>query len=170
MNRVIVAAALLATGAALWPEAARYRAEWSLADANARLSAALHGRGSAASVEKALSEARDAITALPGDPRAPLATAIALLLLQRGDEAKTTLERAIASSGERPELTLNLGRARGTLGDEAGAQAAFLRTAWASPAAISTLPSPLRAAVLERVRTLEDALHDGRLEHAPPLD
>jgi len=169
MRRLFFFATLLALGATLWPEVARYRAEWRLADANARLGAALRGDGSVASVETALAEARRAIAALPGDPRASLAASIALLLLKRGDEAKAILDRAIAS-GERPELTLNLGRARGTLGDEAGAQAAFLRTAWASPAAIATLPSALRTSVLERVRALEGELRDGRLDRPPPLD
>lgn len=169
MRTSFFVAVLCVLVAALWPEAARYRAEWRLTDADARLAAALRGTGSAASVETALGEARAAMAALPGDPRAPLAASIALLLLKRSDEAKAILERAIAS-GERPELTLNLGRARGTLGDEAGAQAAFLRTAWASPAAIATLPAPLRASLIERVSALEGALRDGRLDRAPPLD
>lgn len=169
MKAAFFALASCVLAAALWPEAARYRAEWQLADADARLGAALRGAGSAASVEVALGEARAAMNALPGDPRAPLSASIALLLLKRGAEAKALLEPAIAT-GERPELTLNLGRARGTLGDESGAQAAFLRTAWASPAAIATLPSALRARILERVREFEAELRDGRLDRPPPLD
>ncbi|TCO43171.1 hypothetical protein [Dokdonella fugitiva] len=164
-----VAGASLALAAALWPEVAAYRAERQLADANARLAAALRGAATPASVQAALVDARAAMAATPGDPRAPLSASIALLLLRRAEEAKVVLEHAIAS-GERPELTLNLGRARGTLGDEAGAQAAFLRTAWASPAAIATLPSALRARVLERVGELEAELRDGRLDRPPPLD
>lgn len=167
--RIPFIVAVFALGAALWPEAAAYRAEWLLADANARLSAALRGTGTAASVETALAAARTATNALPADPRPPLAASIALLLLRRPDEAKTILEKAIAS-GERPELTINLGRARGALGDEAGAQAAFLRTAWTSPAAVATLPSALRADLLEQVRAREDDLRGGRLDRAPPLD
>lgn len=162
-------AVLIALGAALWPEFGRYRGEWLLADANARLTQALRGNGAAASVQTALDHARRAEAVLPADPRPPLAAAIALLLLQRSGEAKTILEHAIAS-GERPELTLNLGRARGMLGDENGAQAAFLRTAWASPAAIATLPAFLRTTLLEQVRVHEDELRDGRLSQAPPLD
>ena len=167
--RIPFIAAVFALGAALWPEAAAYRAEWLLADANARLSAALRGAGTAASVDAALAQARTATDALPADPRPPLQAAIALLMLKRYDEAKSILEQAIAA-GERPELTLNLGRARGALGDEAGAQAAFLRTAWASPTAIETLPSTLRARLLEQVRTREEELRSGRLERTPPLD
>lgn len=167
--KVFFTAALVATAAALWPEFGCYRAEWLLADANARLAAALRGNATAASVDVALADARGAMAALPGDPRPPLAASIALLMLKRSGEAKTLLEHALAS-GERPELTLNLGRARGTLGDERGAQAAFLRTAWASPAAIATLPSSMRSTLLEQVHALEDDLHDGRLARVPSLD
>lgn len=167
--RAVFVAALVALMMALWPEFGRYRAEWLLADANARLAGALRGSATAASVQAALDDARRAMTALPGDPRPALAASVALLMLKRSGEAKAVLEYALVS-GERPELTLNLGRARGTLGDERGAQAAFLRTAWASPAAISTLPAPLRNALLERVRALEDDLRAGRLAEIPPLD
>jgi hypothetical protein len=108
------------------------------------------------------------MSALPADPRPPFAASTALLMLKRSAEAKAVLERALAA-GERPELTLNLGRARGTLGDEQGAQAAFLRTAWASPAAIATLPSSMRTTLREQVRALEQDLRAGRLAQAPPL-
>ena len=168
MRHAFFVAALFVLGAMLWPEVADYRSEWRLADAEARLALALRGKGSVASVEAALGQARAAMAASPADSRAALAASVALLLLQRPGEAKPILEHAIAA-GERPELTLNLGRARGALGDETGAQAAFLRSAWASPAAIATLPSALRASLLERVRTLEDALRAGHLDRAPPL-
>jgi len=169
MRRAMSIAVAFVLGAAAWPEIAAYRAEWRLAEANALLAAALRGEGSVATVEAALADARVAMAALPGDARAPLAASIALLMLRRAGEAKALLERALAS-GERPELTLNLGRARGTLGDDAGAERAFLRTAWASPAAIATLPAPLRARVLEHVQVLEARLRDGRLDAPPPLD
>lgn len=162
-------ATLIAAMAMLAPEFGRYRAEWLLADANARLAAALRGNTTTASVEKALDDARRAMTTLPGDPRPPLAASIALLMLKRADEARVILEDAVAS-GERPELTLNLGRARGTLGDERGAQAAFLRTAWGSPASIATLPSSMRGPLLGQVDALEHDLYAGRLVQAPPLD
>lgn len=168
MRHAFFTAVLLVLGAMLWPEVADYRSEWRIAEANARLAQALRGKGSVASVETALDQAHAAMAASPADSRAALAASIALLLLQRAGEAKPILEHAIAA-GERPELTLNLGRARGALGDEAGAQAAFLRSAWASPAAIATLPSTLRASLLERVRALEDALREGQLDRAPPL-
>jgi predicted Zn-dependent protease len=167
--KALFTAMLVATAAALWPEFGRYRAEWLLADANARLAAALRGNATTASVESALDDAQRALALLPGDPRPPLAASIALLMLKRPGEAEAVLERALAS-GERPELTLNLGRARGSLGNESGAQAAFLRTAWASPAAIATLPSSMRSTLLEQVHALEQDLRAGRLAHAPPLD
>jgi hypothetical protein len=91
-----------------------------------------------------------------------------LLLLRRGEQAIALLAPAIAA-GERPELTLNLGRARGISGDEKGATAAFLRTAWANPEAIATLPKSIRGPLLDRVRALEMQLHDGRLQQPPPL-
>lgn len=166
------AAVVLALAALAWPEIGRYRAEILLADAAVRLSAALNGelRGDAAIavVQSAHSELQRAATLLPGDQRPALSAGIALLLLRRGAEAQAVLETAIAE-GERPELTLNLGRARGIAGDEAGAQAAFLRTAWASPAAIATLPATLRAPLLERVKLLEQQLRDGQLHEPPPL-
>lgn len=166
------AALTLLLVAMVWPEPGRYRAEWLLADANGRLSEALHGAitGDAAvrSTETAFVQSRQAAALLPDDPRTALAASVALLLLQRGAEAQAILNAAIAQ-GERPELTLNLGRARGILGDQSGAQAAFLRAAWASPGAIATLPAALRAPLLARVSELEVELRAGRLREVPPL-
>ena len=159
--------------AMVWPEPDRYRAEWLLADANGRLSEALRGAitGDAAlrSTETAFVQSRQAAALLPDDPRTALSASIALLLLHRGAEAQAILNAAI-EQGERPELTLNLGRARGIVGDEPGAHAAFLRTAWASPAAIATLPAVLRAPLLERVAQLETELRAGRLREPPLLN
>lgn len=172
MNRLARVFAIAFLLALLLPELPRYRAEAVLADAHARLDAVLHGqlRGTAArdATAQALVDAQRAGQRLPGDPRAPLAEGLALLFQQRGREAAAVLTAAIAQ-GERPELTLNLGRARGISGDAAGADAAFLRTAWASPASIATLPAAMRADLSQRVGTLETALREGRLEMAPPL-
>jgi Flp pilus assembly protein TadD len=156
----------------LWPEFPRYRAEWTLAEANGRLEGVLGGAvtGGAAvsSTQDALRLAQQAISGLPGDPRPIQTASVALLLLQRGAEAIALLEPAIAA-GERPELTINLGRARGIRGDEKGATAAFLRTAWANPAAIATLPKSIREPLLEQVKERESQLRDGRLQQPPPL-
>ena len=164
--------AIALAAAVLWPELQRYRAEWWLGEANARLEAALGGtlKGGAAvsSTGDALRLAQQAMHALPGDPRPVQSASVALLLLQRGNEAIALLEPAIAA-GERPELTLNPGRARGISGDEKRADAAFLRAAWASPLAIATLPKAIRGPLLDRVAELERQLHEGRLQQPPEL-
>lgn len=166
--RVIASLLVLAL---LWPQAGRYRAEWQIAAASARLEAVLRGqeRGSAAIAAVAQAErlARDAAAA-SDDNRAALLLGIALILQQRGDDASRVLEQAIAR-GERAELTLNLGRARTVLGDSAGADAAYLRTAWASPLALATLPAAMRADLAARVARLDSELRAGRLQAAPPL-
>ena len=156
----------------LWPEWQRYRAEWMLAEANTRLERVLLGRDrgapALASVVQAESLARAAEERLPADPRADLLLSVALILQARGAEAVTVLEAAIAQ-GERPELTLSLGRARATLQDEAGAEAAFLRTTWASEVAIATLPKDLRRRLRAQVLQWEEGLREGRLHATPPL-
>jgi hypothetical protein len=172
LNGVLRSLLALALVALAWSEIGSYRGEILLADAGVRLAAALRGatRGEEAmtSVQTAYAETQRAATLLPGDQRPALSAGIALLLLHRGVDAITILDAAIAQ-GERPELTLNLGRARGIAGDERGAQAAFLRTAWASPAAVATLPAALRSPLLERVKSLEEDLRAGRLHQVPAL-
>ena len=78
------------------------------------------------------------------------------------------LDVAIAQ-GERPELTLNLGRARTARGDVDGANAAYLRTAWASPLALATLPRPMRGTLLDAAARHEQALRAGRVSAPPSL-
>lgn len=172
MKKLAGVAAIVVLAVMLWPELPRYRAEWTLAEADARLDAALNGtvKGSAAmsATSEALGMTQEAIAALPGDPRPVQAASVALLLLQRGGEAVALLEPAVAA-GERPELTLNLGRARGIRGDAKGADAAFLRTAWANPQSIATLPKAMRGPLLERVAELERQLREGRLQQPPAL-
>ncbi len=166
---------------ALWPEFPRYQAEWWLNDANFRIERALRMSQStarsgmadtdgAALRQVALAEtlAAQAAAALPGDPRAVLTQSIALIMTGRGARAVTLLDAAIAA-GERPEFTINLGRARTTLGDEAGANAAYLRTAWASPQAIATLPKPMRDDFQRQVEHLDAQLRAGQLNAPPPL-
>jgi predicted Zn-dependent protease len=164
--------ALLALAASIWPEIGRYRAEWMLAQASGRLERVLRyadqSPRAGAAVEQAEALARRSARLLPGDARPPLLLGIALILQGRAADAIDVLETAIAQ-GERPELTLNLGRARSSLGDEAGANAAYLRAAWASPDAIATLPAAMRASLLEQVESLESELRAGRLAHPPPL-
>lgn len=170
MKRALRGIALLALVLLLWPEWSRYRAEWLLAEANTRLERVLLGRDrgatALASVVRAEALARDAEERLPADPRADLLLSVALIIQGRGADAVAVLDTAIAQ-GERPELTLSLGRARALLGDEAGAEAAFLRTTWASEVAIATLPRDTRRRMRAQVLAWEEGLREGRL-HAPP--
>lgn len=173
MSIAVRALVIVGLSLTLWPELDRYRAEWLLADGNSQLEQVLRGTvtGDEAvqRVDAALEEAQRAATLIPGDPRAILTQAVALLLLKRGTDAIALLAPAIAA-GERPELTIDLGRARGISGDEKGASTAFLRTAWISPATIATLPKAMREPLLDQVKTLEDDLKAGRLNAPPPLD
>ena len=172
MTRALRAGIIALLLLAVWPEFDQYRAEWMIAQADARLDRILRGldRGDPAfqSAGTAAMQAHTAGSLLPGDPRPPLFESIALLLRHQGPAATAVLEAAIAQ-GERPELTLNLGRARGISGDAAGASAAFLRTAWVSPAALATLPVSIRSPLLEQVKVLESELRAGTLLAAPPL-
>ena len=121
-----------------------------------------------ASVQAAADLARRAGERLPPEPRPVLARSIALIMTRQLDTAVLVLNEAIAQ-GERPELTINLGRARAALGDEAGAQRAYLRTAWAAPSAIGTLPQAMRQSLLDDVAALEARLREGTLTEVPPL-
>lgn len=182
MKRVVRLVAIAALSLALWPEFPRYVGEWRLGEANLRLGRALSGNlaaaraGAAAPDGQALRQAElasdlaaQAMAALPGDPRAVLARSIALIMTGHGADAVSLLDAAIAA-GERPEFTINLGRARTTLGDEAGANAAYLRTAWASPQATATLPKAMRETLQRQVEQLDAQLRAGQLDAPPPLD
>ncbi len=173
MKFTLRCAMLLILACLSWPEIARQQAEWRLAVASGQIERAMRGIDTGpqalAAVQQAGDLAQASMVALPGDARAAHLLGIALILQGRGAEAIEVLEAAIMQ-GERPELTLNLGRARSLLGDEAGAQRAFLRTAWASPLAIASLPGPMREALQQQVRELETELRGGRLAQPPPLD
>jgi len=181
MSRLWRLPLILLLGAALWPEFPRHLAEWRLREANLQVEGALaavqeaarQGRGADVAqirqqAQTGLELAARASTALPGDARVTLVQAVGLILAGKGREAATLLEAAIATR-ERPEFSINLGRARTTLGDTAAAEAAYLRTAWASSQAISTLPQPLREELQRQVVLLEAQLHAGTLQAAPPL-
>jgi hypothetical protein len=156
----------------VWPELSRYRAERLLADANARLERVLRGAEPAAtavaSVQTVEALASEAQALLPPEPRPALARSIALVMTRQPDAAIAVLDAAIAQ-GERPELTINLGRARASHGDEAGAMRAYLRTAWAAPSAVGTLPQAMRQSVLDEVAALEVKLRAGELREIPAL-
>lgn len=161
---------LVALGLALWPELARYPGEHALAAANGRLERLLRGaeQGQAAlqSAQQAEAQAAAAARRLGLDPRAALSHGIALILLNRAAEAQAVLGAALAQ-GERPELSLNLGRALAARGDADAAQRAYLRTAWASPQAIATLPRAMRESLQAEVARREAELRAGRLQAVP---
>jgi tetratricopeptide (TPR) repeat protein len=158
--------------ALLWPELQRYAAEYRLAQAAARLDRALsrvdQGQAAMDSVVEAQRLTNLAGIALPGDARPVMLEGIALILSGQSQQAIAVLEAGIAQ-GERPEFTLNLGRARAAAGDEAGARAAFLRSGWASPTALGTLPKPVRESLLLEIQQLDSELRAGRLQAPPPL-
>lgn len=170
MMRVLVSVLVLLC---LWPEFARWRAERTLAESGANIERVLAGRqgdvDAVARLRRDVEQLTLAAAALPGDARVPLQRGLALLLLGDASASKEEFEAAIAR-GERPELVLNLGRARSALGDESGARRAFLRSAWAAPAATATLPRALREQIAGEIAALESELRAGRLESVPPLD
>jgi hypothetical protein len=157
---------------AVLPALSALRAQHCLAAANAPIEAALLGRlrgaAAVAAVRAALPALACAEAGLPRDPRVPLLRALAHLLLQEPERAEAVLRAAIAE-GERPELVLNLGRARAAQGDEAAAQAAFLRAAWAAPAVTDTLPAALRHALADAVAARAAALGSEVPPGIPPL-
>lgn len=157
---------------ASWSELKRYAAERDLYQASGTLESVLNRELDANEVPQSLAATialtRRAATTLTTDSRPPLIESTALLVLGDGPSACRILKQGIRHE-ERPELTINFGRALGISGDEAGAQAAFLRTAWISPVGVATLPSALRRSILARVDALEQLLRSGMLERPPPL-
>lgn len=155
----------------LWPELARYQAEQRLARVQQLLEPVLAqrigGAEALAAVNTAAELAQSTRPALPGDLRPVHLASLALLLGRRLPEAGMLLETAIRD-GDRPELSLSLGRVRGAAGDQPGALRAWIHTAWAQPAAIATLPQDLRNEVLAALPPLEQALREGRHAGLPP--
>jgi hypothetical protein len=172
MKRILQWLTIASLLALLWPEFPRYAAEYRLAQAAARLDRALsgidQGQAALASVIEAQRLTHAAGLVLPGDARAVMLEGVALILSGQSQQAIEVLEAGVAL-GERPEFTINLGRARAAVGDEAGARAAFLRSGWASPTALGTLPKPVRDALLLEIQQLESELRSGRLQAPPPL-
>lgn len=166
--RVLLSLALLLL---CWPELRRYQAERELAQAQKALEEVLGNRlpedQAVLAVTRAATLALAARDVLPGDLRPPHSAAIALLMLRRLPEASAVLESAIAH-GDRPELSVNLGRVRASQGDMAGAERAWLHSAWAQPRALDTLPAAQREPILARLAALETALREGRHEGLPP--
>ncbi len=164
--------ALLAIAMLVWPEIQTYTGERNLREAGRLLTqlmtGGVTGPGITPVAQRAQQMAARAGTVLETDPRPALLEGTAWLILRRGPDARAALERGIRH-GERPELTIMLGRARGISGDDPGARQAFLRTAWINPYSIDTLPAAIREPILEQVRALEQELTRGNVIAVPPL-
>jgi tetratricopeptide (TPR) repeat protein len=166
-----VAAALL-VGVVAWAAVGEYRAGHCLAEAAGLvedvLFARLRGEAATAAVQRAAQNLACAEPIAAREPtRYALLRSLILLLDGRAAEAEAVLRAAIAE-GERPELTLNLGRALAAQGDEAGARAAFLRALWAAPQVGDTLPRAMRESLAVELQVMEQALREGR-GVLPPL-
>ncbi|MHB8798231.1 MAG: hypothetical protein ACYDBY_07185 [Thermoanaerobaculia bacterium] len=151
-------ALVLALGAALGPEVARYRAERSLYRVSSAvlLAARDPGRvpGGARTLLRFGAEARAAAEALPGDPR-PLQAATSLeLMAGRPAEARELALRAL-SDGERPELLLAVWRADRALGRDEEGRAALRRAARLAPGLVALVSDSEAAEALARVRAEE---------------
>ena len=152
------------------PEIARYRAERQLGSANAAFELLL---ARASEVENAtevlprVSErAATAALSLPGDSRGWVLAGSCRLVA--GDTARALeLYRRALSLGERAEIHLNLGRALALLQDVDGANKAFVRSIWISPALLRAVPPGFQDAVSAEITRLEAELAAGRLS-APP--
>lgn len=172
MNTVVKLVGTAALLVLLGPEWQAWRAEHALARVERSVDDVLVGRvggtAAVATIDAAITDADRARAALPDDPRTALAAALPRIMLARAGEARAILEAAIAA-GERPELTLNLGRALAAEGDDGAAQAAFLRAAWASPTITATLPRATREAIATAIAEREAGLRAGRLSAVPPL-
>lgn len=171
MNRWLHVLLSLALLLLCWPEIRRYQAERELAQAQKALEDVLGNRvpqdQAVRVVTHAATLALAARDVLPGDLRPPHSAAIALLMLRRLADASAVLESAIAH-GDRPELSVNLGRVRASMGDMAGAERAWLHSAWAQPRSLDTLPAAQREPILAQLPGLESRLRAGRTDDLPP--
>lgn len=166
MSRVARLLASMLLLAALATECLRYRAEHELAHARDAIGQVLRS-GDAARAAREMPDLVVRLEHQPDDVRRDLLLGLALILAQRPGDAVAQLEHAVRRR-ERPELTLNLGRARAAAGDEAGARAAFLRAGWAAPGVLSTLPAPMRATIADEIARRERALEAGEVSGLPP--
>lgn len=170
LARGALLAALLA--AALWPERARYQAERELSAATSALRYVLGHPAElsdpAGALDRIALVAAATEPALPGDPRPVVLEGSARLVRGEAERALGIYRRALAL-GERAETDLNLARAYERLGREEAARAAYLRTAWISPALMRAMLPDVAAAIGEEVARLEKELKEGRLKTPPPL-
>ncbi len=148
-----------------WPEFNLYQNEWRLSTASAKLSPVMTGENQSPSaardVQNALQIANEVQASNQNDSRAILIKGVALILLDQADAAVKLFKQA-NTTAERPEFSLNLGRANSRLGNETATQAAFLRAAWSSENAIASLPKDLRENLLQQVAELETQMQTGQ--------
>ncbi len=156
--RLLRVALVLALGAALGPEVARYRAERSLYRVSSAvlLAARDPGRvpGGARTLLRFGAEARAAAEALPGDPRPLQAAASLELMAGRPAEARALALRALAD-GERPELLLAVWRADRALGRHEEGRAALRRAVRLAPGLAVLVRDAEAAEALARARAEE---------------
>lgn len=167
--RAVVLLALLTV--ALWPEAARWRAEHVLrtvTSAFRTLAQAPRGADMSRALDDVTMRAQAIAPSLPGDPR-PLILAASAQLVATAPARALALYREALATGERAEIDLNLARTHAMLGDVSAAEAALLRMAWVSPALLERLNAATRERIGAEVQRLVDALHDGTLTAPPPL-
>jgi hypothetical protein len=166
--RVVGALVLLAIVAL--PELRRYGAERDLARATGSVQSSIAARGAAP--PRGLDEARGyalaSAAALPDDPRPLLAAGAVELVAKRPQQALVHYRNALAL-GERAETDLNAGRALAILDQRADALAAFVRSAWLSPALVPSMPTAAQPLVEKEAARLEEQLRAGELATPPAL-
>jgi len=153
------------------PEVRRHGAERELARATAAVKVALaapRGTVSPRALDAALAGALASAATLPGDPRPVLAAGAIELVAGRPEQALERY-RAALGLGERAETDLNAGRAYALLDRRPEALAAFVRTAWLSPALVPSMPAAAQPLAEAEVARLAEQLRAGSLTAPPPL-
>jgi hypothetical protein len=164
------AAALVLVVLIAWSELRRYGAERDLARVTGAVQGyvAARGTGPPRVLDEARSNALASAASLPGDPRPPLAAGAVELVAKRPQEALAHYRTALAL-GERAETDLNAGRALALLDQRADALAAFVRSAWLSPALVPAMPAAAQPLVQQETARLDEKLRAGQLAAPPPL-
>lgn len=163
-------AAVLLLASTLPPELRRLAVEHELQHATAEVRAALASgtQPSPAFADRVAARVAPLAEVLRGDSRALLVAGGAQLAARRPERALEHYREAFAR-GERAEIDLNAGRAFAILDRRQDAFAAFVRTAWLSPALVPALPAAAQPLVDAEVARLEAELRAGRLAAPPPL-
>lgn len=122
----------------------------------------------AGALSRILEIARSAQQKVPQDPRPRILAGSARLV--SGDAAGALEEyRGARSLGERAEIDLNIARAYESMGEFERARAAYVRSAWISPALLPFLLPDVAQSIGRDVARLEGELKAGRLKQPPPM-